>query len=93
MGAVMDLKTYLRPMSMEARQEFAKRCGASRGHLQNICYGKKCAAELASAIERESGGSVSRQELRPQDYWLVWPELPAPTTKAPRKVRAALLTA
>jgi DNA-binding transcriptional regulator YdaS (Cro superfamily) len=78
MGADMDLKSYLRPMSLEARQAFAKRCGTSRGHLQNICYGKKCAAELAVAIERESGGDVTRQELRPKDYWQVWPELPAP---------------
>jgi DNA-binding transcriptional regulator YdaS (Cro superfamily) len=92
MGAVMDLKAYLSPMTKDEREAFAKRCGSSRGHLQNICYGKKCAAELAAAIERESK-VVTRQELRPKDYWLVWPELPAPVKAAPRGRRPAPVVA
>jgi DNA-binding transcriptional regulator YdaS (Cro superfamily) len=70
----MDLKTYLSPMSAEQRKDFATRCGASRGHIQNVAYGKKCDAVLAAAIERESGGAVTRQELR-ADWQAIWPEL------------------
>lgn len=34
------------------------------------------------AIERATGGAVTRQDLRPDDYWLIWPDLPSPTEKA-----------
>jgi len=27
------------------------------------------------AIERATGGQVTRQELRPDDWWKIWPEL------------------
>lgn len=30
------------------------------------------------AIERISAGVITRQDLRPTDYWLLWPDLPAP---------------
>lgn len=35
--------------------------------------------ERCAAIERATKGAVTRQELRPEDYWLIWPDLPAPT--------------
>jgi DNA-binding transcriptional regulator YdaS (Cro superfamily) len=31
--------------------------------------------EYAVAIERETGGAVSRWDLRPSDWHLIWPEL------------------
>lgn len=34
--------------------------------------------EHCLAIERATSGAVTRQELRPNDYWLIWPDLPAP---------------
>jgi DNA-binding transcriptional regulator YdaS (Cro superfamily) len=37
---------------------------------------------FAVAIERATGGKVTRQNLRPDDYWLIWPDLPAPQTPA-----------
>ena len=62
----MDLKTYIMKMEKEARIAFAKRVGASVGHLQNVGYGyKPCAAELAIAIERESAGLVRFESLCP----------------------------
>ena len=62
----MDIKTYIMTMDKEARCAFAKRVGASVGHLQNIGYGyKPCAAELAISIERESGGTVRFESLCP----------------------------
>lgn len=35
--------------------------------------------ERCAAIERATQGAVTRQELRPDDYWLIWPDLPAPS--------------
>ena len=29
-------------------------------------------------IERVTSGAVTRIDLRPDDYWLIWPDLPAP---------------
>lgn len=30
------------------------------------------------AIESATDGQVTRQDLRPTDYWLIWPELKKP---------------
>lgn len=30
------------------------------------------------AIERNTAGAVTRADLRPDDYWLIWPDLPQP---------------
>lgn len=35
--------------------------------------------EHCAAIERATGGQVARKDLRPDDYWLIWPELAAPS--------------
>lgn len=46
------------------------------GYLRRIAYGQKTAsAEMASGIERATSGLVTRKELRPDDWHLVWPEL------------------
>lgn len=72
----MDLKSYLSPKSTAERDEFARRCETTRGHLQNVMYGlKSCATDLAVAIERESEQQVRRWELRPADWHRHWPEL------------------
>lgn len=71
----MDLKNYLSPLPPDARDEFAQRCGTTKGHLQNVMYGlKTCATDLAVLIERESGLLVRRWELR-EDWFRHWPEL------------------
>ncbi len=37
-------------------------------------------SEHCLAIERATAGVVTRAELRPDDYWLIWPDLPQPAT-------------
>lgn len=74
--AFMDLKTFLSDMDQDEREQFAKRCGTTLGHLQNVKYGtKSCATDLAVNIERESGNRVRRWDLRPEDWFRHWPEL------------------
>lgn len=36
-------------------------------------------AAYCVAIERATSGAVSRRDLRPDDWHLIWPELAAPT--------------
>jgi hypothetical protein len=72
----MDLRTYLSPLGVEARDQFAVKCNTTRGHVQNVMYGiRPCATDLAVLIERESELSVRRWELRAEDWWKHWPEL------------------
>lgn len=74
----MDLKTYLSPMTAEKRDEFARRCGTTKGHLQNVMYGSKTLdAKACVLVEAESGGEVTRIDLRPADWHDIWPELVA----------------
>lgn len=40
------------------------------------------------AIERATSGAVTRQDLRPDDYWLIWPDLSAPTKRKPKAAKA-----
>ncbi len=79
----MDLKTYLKSLADEQQREnFARRCGTSFGHLRNIGYGyKPCATDLAVRIERESRSAVTRRDLR-SDWAEHWPEL-VETKRAP----------
>ena len=34
--------------------------------------------KYCTAIETATSGAVMRQDLLPDDYWLIWPDLPAP---------------
>lgn len=36
---------------------------------------KGVSAERAVEIERATDGAVTRRDLRPADWWLVWPEM------------------
>ncbi|MCK0743587.1 transcriptional regulator [Chromohalobacter nigrandesensis] len=50
--------------------------GTTRAYLKQIAYGNKIpSAEIASRIEKTTSGQVTRPELRPADWWIVWPEL------------------
>lgn len=74
----MDLKAYLRTLGKDrpraemlaARDGFARRCGTSLNYMKLVAYrSKKPNAELCIAIERESGGAVPVEELRPDIDW------------------------
>ena len=59
-----------------ATDDDVARTGTTRGYLKQIAYGnKQASAEVAAAVERETGGEATRKDLRPDDWHLVWPEL------------------
>ena len=41
--------------------------------------------EHCLAIERATNGAVTRKDLRPDDFWLIWPDLTPPKKRSPSK--------
>lgn len=63
-------KDFFISLSAIDRGAFASRCRTSKAHLTNIAYGlKTCGERLAIDIERESGGAVRCETLRPDVDW------------------------
>jgi len=72
----MDLKTYLKQLDKDERHKLALAVNTTLGQLQNISYGyRTCAPALAVAIERNTAKAVTRQELLPDEWLGIWPEL------------------
>lgn len=70
------LLSALNALPTEAQHDLAFRCGTSVGYLRKACStGQALGPALCVSIERESGGAVSRRELRPDDWRQIWPEL------------------
>lgn len=65
----MDFKFFYSSMGSDERDAFAARCLTTSGHLRNVVYGKTCGEKLAISIERESGGVVRCEDLRPDVDW------------------------
>lgn len=66
------LRTYLNSLSVSDQTAFAGRCGTTLGYLRKaISARQKIGAELVVAIERESLGEVTCEELRPDVDWPV----------------------
>src|SRR3954465_9390651 len=74
---VMDkLLKYLNSLSKRQRATFVEGCATSESYLRKaICIGQRLGCRLCGAIERESGGLVLRQDLRPHDWRKLWPDL------------------
>lgn len=59
-----------------ANDQQIKATGTTRAYLRLIGYGHKTASvETAALVERATGGQATRQQLRPKDWHLMWPEL------------------
>lgn len=72
----MQLLDYINSLSTDQQEAFAEKCGTSMAYLRQVAYGNRvCREKLASKIESASGGTVTRQELRPDDWQEIWPEL------------------
>lgn len=49
----------------------------------------KVPTEHCVAIELETGGAVTRKQLRPDDWWAHWPELPGAARARAKALKAA----
>ena len=72
----MKLKKYLKKTARGTALVMAKNIGICRSHLSQIANEKYTAsARVCIAIENATGGVVTRKDLRPLDWKLIWPEL------------------
>ena len=61
------------------RAEIAALVGMNEQYLYQCITGRKAMKPAeAVRVESASGGRLTRALLRPNDYWLVWPDLSAP---------------
>lgn len=75
----MELKTFIKSLDADRFADFAAECETTPGHIRNVMYGyRPCSPELAVLIEAKSRKTVTRQELRPDDWQRIWPELVQP---------------
>lgn len=75
------MKTIHRPLLnwlKTATDEQISKTGTTRAYARLIAYGqKRPSAAMAIGIERATEGTVTRQALRPCDWFSLWPELAA----------------
>lgn len=63
----------------------ASKIGCDPAYLSQMIVGRRpFASKYCTAIEKVTKKAVTRAELRPDDYWLIWPDL-----KAPKKTTTA----
>lgn len=93
----MDLNDYLKsPGAMsvgQLRRAIGVNSDAQIRQWQHGYAGRRPSPEYCTAIERATGGAVTRRDLRPDDWHRIWPELvtsefpaPAPAEPAPQAV-------
>ncbi|WP_310625780.1 YdaS family helix-turn-helix protein [Limnohabitans sp.] len=74
----MEIKDYLDKTSTAGHQ-LAALIGIAPSYLSQMIAGHRpWKPAHCTAIERITGGKVTRQGLRPNDYWLIWPDLQQP---------------
>lgn len=73
----MDLSSYL-SLPLINRSDFARRVGVSPSVVYQWGTGRRpIPVERCAAIELATDGAVTRRDLRPEDWHLIWPELVA----------------
>jgi DNA-binding transcriptional regulator YdaS (Cro superfamily) len=64
------LRTYLNSLSLVEQESYATRCGTTVGYLRKAISAKQRIAEsTAIALDRESGGQVPVESIRPDVDW------------------------
>jgi DNA-binding transcriptional regulator YdaS (Cro superfamily) len=72
----MILKSFLSGSKRGEAAELAKALGVSPSYLSQLASGNANISPIrAVEIEIATSGAVTRPELRPDDWHLIWPEL------------------
>ena len=81
--AVMKLAHWLKERYGRG-QELAMTIGVPQSFVVKMAKGQKqVPVERCVAIERATGGAVTRKDLRPDDWPDIWPELAEQQTTTP----------
>lgn len=72
----MQLKEYFAKAERGKQKELAKLLGISKSHMSQMVSGVTAISEERCVIiENFTDGLVSRKDLRPNNWALIWPEL------------------
>lgn len=78
-NALMNLRDYFATDAAMSAAELGRRIGVTNPsqvrQWQHRYQGRIPSPENCVAIERVTGGLVSRRDLRPDDWHRIWPEL------------------
>lgn len=70
LSIMKDLIDYLNSLTRDKQGAFAARCGTSVGYLRKAAsIGQNLGERLCVALERESGGAIRCESLRPDVDW------------------------
>lgn len=70
------LLKYINELEVVAKDSFSRQCGTTTGYLRKaISKGSLLRPALCVLIEKNSLMKVTRKDLRPNDWHLIWPEL------------------
>ena len=76
MSCMDKLLAYINKSSLDERARFCSEVGTTEGYLRKACStGQKLGPALCVSIERATNGAVTRRDLRPHDWYSIWPEL------------------
>lgn len=79
----MNLNSYLNREDATSAAALARDVGVSPTLVYQWRTGRRpIPVEHCAAIERVTGGEVSRRDLRPDDWQRIWPELAGPAQEA-----------
>lgn len=74
----MNLKIYITNTERGAATRLAESLDISLSHLSQMAAGTSAISPARCvAIEQATAGAVTRQDLRPDDWMKIWPELAA----------------
>jgi DNA-binding transcriptional regulator YdaS (Cro superfamily) len=77
----MTLNEYLKTLPAGGQAKFARDIGVTHTYLSQLSNGQDDrvpSPALSLVIWNKSKKAVTRQELRPNDFWLIWPDLKKP---------------
>lgn len=76
--AGMKLSDYLESQGRGAKSRLAAQVGGHASDVSDWLAGHRpVPVHRCAAIERATGGAVTRRDLRPDDWAQIWPELAA----------------
>lgn len=72
------LKLYINSLCEQDQIDFARSCGTSVAYIRKILSAKGrlfFGPAICTKIEINSGSVITRKDLRPHDWFDIWPEL------------------
>ncbi|HAK8205120.1 TPA: helix-turn-helix domain-containing protein [Salmonella enterica] len=71
----MTLKEFMHNLKIGEAKKLAEHLGVSPSYLSQMASGKASISPTRSLqIEKATGGMVSREDTRPQDWFFIWTE-------------------